>query len=423
MSLPPRDGLSAVDWNGGVFAAAAIVAPALAVVAPLGMAPLLIAAALAILLADAARGRGLPRDLIDAWRASRALRDFALLGGLLCAWALASSAWAVDRAQAIGAAGQVFGVLVAAIVCLAGGRRLSGSSRRVIVTTLIIGVVLALAVLAAERLSDGWLAGRLRALDAAGPDQIFSRYNRGLTVVLLLAFAALLALRGRFVRLALGIVVLAVVMTYFGSSLQMAAYAATLAIGLTLCLPRLMPWMIGATIALFVAAAPLLPPLTLQTVDTDAITTRTQNVSIAHRVIIWRFSAERIAERPFTGWGMNAARAMPGGKEKVLLIPGPSPIYGEQMPLHTHNAPLQWWLELGVPGAVLMAGLWLLALVRVVQIFPARMPRAIAVGAFTAAFVIANLSYGAWQAWWLSTLVFAALFLSVAMRRARDVAS
>ena len=238
--------------------------------------------------------------------------------------------------------------------------------------------------------------------------------------MLLLVFAALLASRGRVFRLALGVAALGVVMNYFGSSLQLAACAATLALILTLCLPRLMPWLIGGTVALFVATVPILPPLTVKTVDADAITARTHNVSIAHRIIIWRFSAERIVDKPFAGWGMNAARAMPGGKEKVLLIPEPNPIYGERLPLHTHNAPLQWWLELGIPGAVLMTGLWLLALTRAARAFPARMPRAIAVSAFTAAFVIANLSYGAWQAWWLSTLGFAALFLTIAMRRARD---
>ncbi len=423
MNLPSRDGLSAVGWDGGSLAAAAFVAPLLSVVAPLGMAPLLIAAAAALLFADAVRGRGLPRELIAAWHASRDLRLFALLGLLLCAWAFASGAWAVDSAQAIGSAGQVFGVLVAAIICLAGSRRLNARARGVIVAALILGVVLAISFLFAERLSDAWIARQLRALDTSGADQLFSIYNRGLTVMMLLVFAALLALRGNIVRLALGAAALGIVMNYFGSSLQLAACAATLALILTLGLPRLLPWLIGAVVALFVATVPLLPPLTVKTVDTDAITARTQNVSIAHRIIVWRFAAERIAEKPFAGWGMNAARALPGGKEKVALIPGPNPIYGERLPLHTHNAPLQWWLELGIPGAVLMAGLWLFALASIARAFPARMPRAIAVGAFTAAFVIANLSYGAWQAWWLSTLGFAALFLAIALRRARDLAA
>ena len=78
--------------------------------------------------------------------------------------------------------------------------------------------------------------------------------------MLLLVFAALLASRGRVFRLALGVGALGVVMNYFGSSLQLAACAATLALILTLCLPRLMPWLIGGTVALFVATVPILPP-------------------------------------------------------------------------------------------------------------------------------------------------------------------
>src|SRR6266566_2296148 len=39
--------------------------------------------------------------------------------------------------------------------------------------------------------------------------------------------------------------------------------------------------------------------------------------SAGHRLLIWSFVGDRIAERPFTGSGLDAARATHGGKEEV----------------------------------------------------------------------------------------------------------
>jgi len=411
MSLSLRLRATGIGWDGGIVAVAAFVAPLLSIFAPLGMAPLFAASALALLIGDTIRSRGLPRELIAAFRQSRPLRLFALLGLLLCLWALASAAWAVEPAQALVGTGQVLGVACAALVHLAAVRRLDDETRRFIGRVLFAAIFCALTLLIVELLDDAWLGRRLHDLSNIGPDQIFSRYNRGLTVLLLLSFPTLLALDSVVKRLALGLAAVAVIMVYYGSSLQLAAVAALLAVLIGLCLPRATPRLIGSVIVLFVATVPLLPPLTVRTIDPVALTARTGNVSIAHRFLVWQFSADRIADKPLAGWGMNAARAIPGGKEKVALTAGLQPILGEKLPLHTHNAPLQWWLELGLPGAALMAGLWLFALSMIARHADRRATRAIAVGGFTATFVIANLSFGAWQAWWLSSLGLAAALI------------
>src|SRR6202034_4481699 len=66
--------------------------------------------------------------------------------------------------------------------------------------------------------------------------------------------------------------------------------------------------------------------------------------SVVHRIFIWRFTAERIAERPLLGWGMDAARDLPGGKPTVAsLFPGAQiPADAELLPLHPHDAVLEW---------------------------------------------------------------------------------
>ncbi len=91
----------------------------------------------------------------------------------------------------------------------------------------------------------------------------------------------------------------------------------------------------------------------------------------------------------------------------------------KRLPLHPHNAALQLWLELGVPGALLSAffigWLWL-------QLGAAPWPRlyaAAAGGSLTAAFVTASGAYGIWQEWWLGTLGLA-LFAVLVMGRAAE---
>jgi O-antigen ligase len=59
-------------------------------------------------------------------------------------------------------------------------------------------------------------------------------------------------------------------------------------------------------------------------------------------------------------------------------------------------------LELGLPGAVILAAL-LLVITRGVANLP-RVAMAPAVAAFAAAFVFANLSFGIWQNWWIAAL-------------------
>ena len=89
------------------------------------------------------------------------------------------------------------------------------------------------------------------------------------------------------------------------------------------------------------------------------------------RVAIWRFTTERVVERPWLGWGMDASRMWPG-----------------VIPLHPHNAALQVWLELGVVGAACAA---------------------VAIAYLT----IGALSFGVWQEWWLGLGVLAAVTCQV----------
>ena len=119
--------------------------------------------------------------------------------------------------------------------------------------------------------------------------------------------------------------------------------------------------------------------------------------SAYHRLLIWQFASQKIAERPVLGWGFNTSRAIPGGKENLDVSEA-------ALPLHPHNAALQWRLELGILGALLGAGLFVVAAECARRYGRNRIAQAAGTATVASAYCIAMLSFGAWQSWWLSGL-------------------
>jgi O-antigen ligase len=148
--------------------------------------------------------------------------------------------------------------------------------------------------------------------------------------------------------------------------------------------------------AAFWLGAPWAVRLAERTVDFDRLSA-TLKPSWSVRLGVWRFAADRVAEHPWRGWGMDAARA-----------------FGEAIPLHTHNWSLQAWLELGLPGAVLVTVLWLGLLRRAAS--HDRVRRAAAAAGASTYLAIGAVSFGLWQPWWLAVGVLACLGWIVAAK-------
>lgn len=104
------------------------------------------------------------------------------------------------------------------------------------------------------------------------------------------------------------------------------------------------------------------------------------------RLNIWAFAAHQIQLHPIRGWGLDASRT-----------------FGAAIPLHTHNAPLQLWLELGAIGAALAGVFFAWVAYRIVGMADqSRQDGAMAAGALVTYLVIGGLSFGVWQEWWLA---------------------
>jgi O-antigen ligase len=124
------------------------------------------------------------------------------------------------------------------------------------------------------------------------------------------------------------------------------------------------------------------------------------------RMEIWDYMSYRIFERPLLGWGLGSSPALPlaephGALYRVTLTPAP----------HPHNAVLQLWVELGLPGLALGIVFALFALQRIGRLGPAIAP--FAAGAWAAGFCLAMIAYNFWaDSLWAA---FALTWLAVAM--------
>jgi len=130
--------------------------------------------------------------------------------------------------------------------------------------------------------------------------------------------------------------------------------------------------------------------------------------SVYHRLAMWSFVQERIEEKPWLGWGFSSSRSLP--QEGRRLVPNM-----EIMPLHPHNIALQARLELGLPGALILAGLVFAVFYRLATFTDDGWRSGIAMAPAAAWLFVANVSYGMWQSWWIALAFLIAVIMKVAM--------
>jgi O-antigen ligase len=177
--------------------------------------------------------------------------------------------------------------------------------------------------------------------------------------------------------------------------------------GVALLAPSFALGMTVGGLALWMLAAPFFAPVLQQF---PQLLERLP-LSWQQRVEIWRFAEARIMEKPITGWGLDGARSFRGQLSQIGDLQFPS------LPLHPHSASLHVWLELGAIGAALAAAAILAVGAAAAKALHADRHRMAATAAAIATIgVIWNVSYGAWQEWWMIT-PFVAAALIVAGRK------
>lgn len=390
-----------------LLAVAIVIAPGLAMLAPLGIAPLLALLAIALLVVEKRR------PLVLRWP----LGVLTILLAVLALWSGASTAWSIIPEHSLFEAVRLALLSAAGLVAVAAALTLNDDGRSLVGRASVVGFVLALVILAIELLGDFPLHRLVSG--AAAHATPLAVLDRGATVLALTSWIPILFLLERRRPLAAALVLVATLIALqllISLSAFVAASAAAGGVALAWWRPRLAALLLAGGFVLLAVALPVQAP-SRDTVVWLSKTAPWLRTSAQHRLIIWRFSHDRIVERPLLGWGMDAAREIPGGKTSVrdyMALPDTLLVEGQVMPLHPHDAILQWSLELGVPGALLGVAIvvyvaWLVGFAGTAS----RATRAVAVGATAAALPPLLLSFGVWQAWWQSTLwLLAALVIA-----------
>ena len=381
---------------GHALAFAAFLFLPLSVLSSQGLALLLSLAALPLLFRSLRRGqfRALARRPLT-W----------VLAGVL-GWGAVTALWAIDAGAVFALWPSLVALFLAAVVTLAATLGLDEAERWVLRAALLWGFITGVALLGGEFATGQFFADILRGSEPAAK---LAMLNPALSVLLLMLWpVVLVAWRWRPFAWAVPVAAL-LILAGVSATAWIALLGGVAVYLIVLWGGRLAVQSLTAIAVVLVLAAPLVP--VVATPERAEPLLEGARPSALHRVYIWEFTAARIAEKPLLGWGLDSSRSIPGGD---VFVMGDSPL----MSLHPHNAPLQIWLELGLPGALALAALMFLA-GRVVAEYPGRW-RAAAMATFATALVFAGLSYGIWQNWWIATLAMTAVFTRAALGDAPD---
>ncbi|TCZ59818.1 O-antigen ligase family protein [Roseicella aquatilis] len=381
------------------LAVAFAIAPAASVLQSRAIAPIATIALALCILAHRRRTGAWPWPRGAAFRAAIAL----------LAWAALTALWAIEPLRALGTPLQIGGFVVLGAMAARAMTEEDEAARHRLLLAAAGGLVAGLALAGLDLGTGHAVRAAVRGLREPTPMLAFglkpAASAMGLWLPLVAAAGIAAWLRGTVLLAGAALLVLLP-----GEAAKIAVLAGGLAGGLALLAPRLVPRLLGAALALSILAMPVaLGPVLARGLPADGIPP-----SAAHRLLIWDFVTDRIAERPILGWGMESSRAIPGHRDHPapealdrfrLAGPGTPPWLpvAQLLPLHPHNMALQIWLELGLPGALLAAALALLLGQAAAR---SRWP-AVATAALAAATVTGMLSFGAWQEWWVGAELMA----------------
>ena len=375
-------GVGAAAWLAVAFA---LLFPPVAVFVPRAS-TVLLALAAAVVLADGRARRAavaaVPKPAIG------------LLGGL-AGWAAVSLAWAP-------APGEAAWLWARMVVLAAAGALVVGAFSRLtrpgaFETALAVGLAFFLVVFAEELATGGLLVTALTAAWTAATPWVAAPPNSGTllgqaaTGLAVYAWPAVAAIARRFGRtwaLAAALAVLAVLVLQPVLAAFVGGLAAALVFALALGAPRLA----GAAVIAGLAAINLVAAIAARL---GLAASTALPVSWRERLHILDFVLGKIGEAPILDWGFDAARHL--GQDVI------GPFAGNRLiPLHPHNGWMQIWLELGLPGLAVTAAIvgWLVLAAGPRQTTPEG--RAAAIAATAAFAVVAGISFGIWQSWWLA---------------------
>ncbi len=389
-----------------LFAGMALAMPLLLALAPLGLAPLGGFVGIVLLLL-ALRGRASFPEI----QAPLVILLLAFLS-----WAALSTFWAIDAERSLRTIPRLAVIFLAATFALRAATTLDRAGRHLVGIALVWSFVAVLVLLLVEIFAGAPVSKLLGGPRPSG--DYLSVYNRSASILSVIVWPVILAsyrTLGRPAAIAILIATIFIIDRLNGAAPLLAVILAMPVFAAAIFWRRATAVSLAAILLVLTLAAPATPLLT-PFLDRALGAINLVDASINHRLAIWEYVAGRSHQRPLTGWGLDASRNL-AGDERVIITTNTAGATtpAQVLPLHPHNAALQIWVELGLPGAVLAALLLLWTIRYVFTRIPGENEAAICFAVIASAMVGAELSFGIWQGWWQAILwLTAALTLALA---------
>ena len=384
-------------------------APILGFIASKGLAPLVII--------------GSSLGILILWVQNRTFKlldlpIFFILLCCFCIWALMTSLWSIDPvASSIGSA-RLFGNILAGGLLFVTIKNLTAVEKKLVLKFFLAGFLIVICIIGFEIVLGGPIFMALKdqkySIERIWTGEISGIFWLNPIVVVLSLFIWPIALgmyKKLFITLINKYAVLFIVSGFVITLILSAIIGFSSGIISLLCgiLGAILIFIIGRraaiTASIILAIVSFSIPFGFSVLQDPIIQINSLipiPASGQHRIGIWKFTSDKILENPIIGWGMNASKHIPGGK--VFLFSKDGKQYGRALPLHPHNAILQTWLELGLPGIIFLIALCISIIMASVNPIRLRYESASIFGLFITILGIANLSFGMWQAWWIAII-------------------
>ena len=233
------------------------------------------------------------------WRELR--MPAALLGGLV-GWGLVSALWAINPARSLEIAMRL-AVLFAAALALVAAAGQSAAPRRLLCwlgAGLAVGIVLA----GSQFFTGGWLTNPFSKREFVAP--ALNQFENGLAVLLMPLTALLLVERRRYFLAAAAAVGMAMALFLLVGTTAKAGFAVGAIAAVVLYLARRPVARLAAAISVaIILTAPLTFPALHEIPAVHDWAAGYYKWSARHRLEIWWFTGQRIAEHPLRGWGLD----------------------------------------------------------------------------------------------------------------------
>ncbi len=352
-------------------------------------------------------GLGGIRLLHLLWTRPRAVKVDRRLIGLAVAFAalsLATCAWSIVPRHSLAGARQTAAILAGALAFLGSVDHVADDIydrlTQAMTVAFVIGAIMILADAAAGFHLMHWLGMR----------DLSTKYNRGILYSLLLFWPLLadrLARRQRIGAAAMGVAMIVTVAVGKATTAKLVLVAAAV----TVVVARWAPVSIGWVLALGTMAIASALPFALRLIEPfRAGLSPYLKHSALHRLEIWDYMSARVMERPLLGWGTWSSEFLPITRDELH-----SYIYADGVGIYPHNQWLQIWVENGLAGVVIAAGLVLLTLSGIAKLSPATRPYAY--GSFVTAMMTACADFQlSTDSWWAALAATAFLFHALSRR-------